>query len=466
MSILDTTNNENTKKERVEFYGGFLGAWLPIIVMVVGLIIGTIIGGGGILRFSLVTVLCMFLGFLLAKDKKAFGNIAVAGIRNNMLAIIILAFILAGLLSQLLRQSGLINGLIWLASLVDFNAGLIPLICFLICVLISTSCGTSSGAVAAVCPVMLPLGVSLGCDPGLVCAAVVSGAIFGDNLAPISDTTIASALTQGAQVGDVVKTRLPYSLIAGGISAVLFVVFGLSTTEGNAVESLTLDSSDAKALVLLVLPVIMVIMMKKGWDLVATLIVCNIAGIVLDLALGCISPSVMFSNEGPIVAGMSGMMNLLLYIMILFILLEILTVSGAFDVMVEWLSSKCKGPRSAELVCMLAVAISTIAAGGSAPAIMFCGPMVRKMTKKFKIERTRGSNIMDGTACGISGLLPYGSCVMLCLGFAADMDGIEAGFSFADIIPYNFHSIFLLLLFILSIVTGIGRRTVTEEEAE
>lgn len=462
MGILNT--DDTKKKLTAQFYGGNIGAWIPVIVMVIGLIIGTVIGGGGILRFSLITALSVFIGFVLAKDKKSFGDIAVSAITNNMLAIIIIAFILAGLLSQLLRQSGLISALVWLASLVNLNAGFIPLICFLVCALISTSCGTSSGSVAAVCPVMLPLGVSLGCNPGVICAAVISGAIFGDNLAPISDTTIASALTQNAKVSDVVRTRLPYSLTAGGISAVLFVIVGQTTTQGNAIESLSLDSSSAKALVLLVLPVMMVIMMKKGWDLVATLIVCDIAGIILDLVLGCITPSVMLSNEGPIVAGMSGMMNLLLYCMLLFILLEILTVSGAFDAMVDKLAGMCKGPRSAEFVCMVAVAVSTIAAGGSSPAIMFCGPMVRKLTRKFRIERTRGSNIMDATGCGISGLLPYGTGVMLCLGFAADIPEIPEGFSFLDIVPYNFHCMLLLALFILSIITGVGRRMVDTEE--
>ena len=117
------------------------------------------------------------------------------------------------ILSQELRQSGLIQGLTWLVMKLGLSAGFLPLVAFLVCLLISTACGTSNGAIVAVLPVLLPVAASVGANPSVVVGAIVSGAIFGDNLAPISDTTIASALTQDAEVRDVVRTRLPYSLI-------------------------------------------------------------------------------------------------------------------------------------------------------------------------------------------------------------------------------------------------------------
>ena len=257
------------------FYLGKMGPWIPIILMVIGLIVGTKIGGGGILRFSLITFLAVIAGFFLTKDKKNFGKVAISGLTNSMLAIIIIAFLSAGVLGQLLRQSGLIEALVHTAGSVNFDAGFLPLISFVICAIISTSCGTSSGSITAMAPVMLPLAVGMGCSPGLVCGAIISGAIFGDNLAPISDTTIGSALTQEAQVGDVVRTRLPYSLIAGGISAVLFAVLGNVTTASRGMEGVAIEA-DLKSLLLLVLPVIMIIMIKKGFDLVATLLVLSL----------------------------------------------------------------------------------------------------------------------------------------------------------------------------------------------
>lgn len=446
---------ETTKK--AEFYGGKLGAWIPVIVMIAGMLVSTVIGGGGIGRLTMVAFFALAVGFLFAKDKKNYGKITLKGLVNPMLGTILMAYILAGLLAQLLRQSGLIDALIWAVTSTGLNTGFIPLIAFIACVLISTSCGTSSGSVAAVAPVMLPLAAGLNIDLGLMCGAIISGAIFGDNLAPISDTTIASALTQEAEISDVVRTRFIYAFISAVVAAVLFVIFGLRMSSA-ATSNIAIDGSSAPALALLVLPVIMVIMMRYGWDLVATLIICDIAGIILNLVLGTISPAVMFSNDGPIVSGMSGMMTLVLYVMLLFQVLELLNASGAFDDLGAALMKICKSPRSGEFVVFLCASLGSALTGGSGIAIIFFGPLVRKITKSFGIDRCRGANILDGCACGATGLLPYGNPTLLSLAVVLTIDGAPASFSFMNIIPYNFHCWGLLIIFLLSIFTGVGRK--------
>ena len=304
-----------TKEKKVEFYGGAVGVWTPVIVMLIGMIINTVLAGG-LTTLPMVTFLAMAVGFLLAKDKKTFGSVTLKGLQNPMFGTEAVAFIFAGILAQLLRQSGLIQALIYVVAQLELNTGLIPLIAFLTCMLISTACGTSTGSVTAVAPVLLPLAFSLDINPGLMCGAIISGAIFGDNLAPISDTTIGSALTQEADLGRVVRTRFPYAAVSAAVSAVLFVVIGLSSSSGVP-SAIDLDGSTLPALVLLVLPVIMVVLMRLGWDLMSTLIICNLTGMVLNLVLGTIGFTVMFSASGPISAGMSGMMTLVLYVMLL-----------------------------------------------------------------------------------------------------------------------------------------------------
>jgi len=263
-----------------------------------------------------------------------------------------------------------------------------------------------------VAPVLLPLAFSLDINPGLMCGAIISGAIFGDNLAPISDTTIGSALTQEADLGRVVRTRFPYAAVSAAVSAVLFVVIGLSSSSGVP-SAIDLDGSTLPALVLLVLPVIMVVLMRLGWDLMSTLIICNLTGMVLNLVLGTIGFTVMFSASGPISAGMSGMMTLVLYVMLLFLVLEILNSSGAFEQVSRGIMRFCKTPRSAELVCYLIASVGSIVTGGSGIAIIFFGSLVRTITKAFGIDRCRGANILDGVACGATGLMPHGNPTLL-----------------------------------------------------
>lgn len=136
-------------RERVEFHGGYIGAWLPILFMLAGMFVNTFLKGG-FSRLLMITFAAIALGFFLSKDKKHFGDITITGLQNSLLATIIVAYILASLLAQLLRQSGLIDTLIYSISAVGLHAGLVPLIAFFICVLISTSCGTSTGSGASI----------------------------------------------------------------------------------------------------------------------------------------------------------------------------------------------------------------------------------------------------------------------------------------------------------------------------
>lgn len=451
------------ENKKFEFYGGAFGPWIPVIFMIVGMVAATVTGNGGLQRFCIISFIALAIGFFLTKNKKEFGQLSLKGLRNPMLGTIIMAFIMAGILSQLLRQSGLINSLILLVSTLDLNVGLLPFVGFIVCMLISTSCGTSTGAIAAVAPVLVPLAHSLGIDVGLMCGAIISGSIFGDNIAPISDTTISSALTQEAKIGDVVRTRLPFAITSAVISAILFIILGLRMGSGDAAHIVLTDAS-FKPLILLVLPVIMVFMMRKGWDLTGTLITCNVVGIVLNVVLGTITAATMFTVEGPIFAGMNGMMVLVLYVLLLFQVLAVLISSGAFDVLGENLMKVCKSPRSAEFVCYIVASVGSAATGGSGIAIVFFGSLVRKITKTFHIDRCRGANILDGVACGATGLMPHGNPVNVCLGVVLTLENFNPNFSFMDILPYNFHCWGLLIIFLLSILTGIGRRFEAEKE--
>ena len=290
--------------------------------------------------------------------------------------------------------------------------------------------------------------------------AIVSGSVFGDNLAPISDTTIASALTQGAEVRDVVRTRLPYSLIGGVVSAILFVIIGFRTTDGGMVTELV-DVSYAKSLVLLIIPVIMIILMLKGWNLISTLVICDLAGFILCLALGLITPSTMFSAAGPIGGGITSMLNVICFSFFIFVLLEMLTRSGVFEVfemLLEKASSISKSPRSAELTCVLICIVASIATGAASISILVIGPIVKKLFKPYNLEITRASNIMDGFCTGLGGCIPYNPISMNAVSLAIASGVVGESFSFLDYLPYNFHSMMLFILFLISILTGIGRR--------
>lgn len=449
--------------KRIVFYFGTFGAWLPMLILIVFMLTMAATGNISLIIFSLGAFVALCASFLLTKNKKMFEEAVLGSFKKDTLAVIIMAFLLAGVLSQLLRQSGLINGLLWLTNQVSLDTGFIPLLAFLTCVVISTSCGTTGGTVTAVTPVMLPLAVGLGCDPGVVMGAIISGSIFGDNLAPISDTTIASALTQEAEIKDVVKTRLPYSLISGTIASILYIIVGFHTKEAISSTSTDSEASYALTLILLLLPIVMVFLMIKGWNLISTLIVCILLGIVINLGFGFISFADMISIEGPIAGGLSGMLNIILFCVLLFAILEVTERSGVFEKLIEKVILLSKTPKRAELGIAGITVSGNLAIGGSAPAIVFIGPFVRKITKKFNIDRTRGSNIMDGLSTAVCGMLPYNPSFLVAMGLALSSGVVDKSFNFMEVLPYTFHSMGLILLFLLSIATGIGRTFENEQ---
>ncbi len=450
---------DNKKKYPVSYFGGDIGAWLCVVLAVAGIMYMLLIRGGGTKSMIVVLFCALVFGLILAKDRKAYGDEMLKGLQESIICTICMAFFMAGLLSALLKTSGLIQALLWLVSRMNVNTGLLPVVAFFVCVLISTACGTSTGTVTAVSAVMCPLAGELGINMGLMCGAIVSGSIFGDNLAPISDTTIASSQTQGASLKDVVRTRMPYALISGIISAILYIIIGLKESNGvNA--AIQADASYAKSLIFLVLPILLVVMMRRGWGLVSSLLLSNALAVVFSLLLGVVEPSVLFSDESPIVTGMTGMANIAIISFMIIMLLQIPGKSGALDSFATWIMTKCKTIRSAELVTYFLAMFGCIATHSSPNTIMFFGPFVRQLMNNYKDEADpcRSANILDGVACATNGLIPHGNPTLVIVGVATSVAGIPATFSFVNFLGYNFHCWGLLIIFLASILTGIGRK--------
>lgn len=452
-----------SENKKMEFYGGTLGSCLPLLVFMACMILIAAMHKVSLVLFCMAGFAGLCVAFLLAKNKNDFEKATVAGIQNHTLSVIIFAFLLAGILSQELRQSGLIKGLIWAMTSIGLQAAFLPLIGFLTCCLISVSTGTSNGAIVAVMPILLPVSVAVGANPAVVAGAIVSGAVFGDNLAPISDTTIASAVTQEAEIRDVVRTRLVYSLIAAFVSAVLFIKIGFNSTEATVLPVLA-DASSKITLVMLIVPVVMVILMLKGWNLIGTLLVCNILGFILILVFGFLDVATLFSAAGPIGAGLTGMLNVICFSFFIFAMLEMLNRSGTFEVLLEKTAHTAKTPRGAEGLAALMEVFAGFAIGAASISILFVGPVVRKILKRFNIAKTRGANIIDGFGTAFAGIVPYNPVGLNAVGLALASGAVAEGFSFLDYLPYLYQSYMLILLFSLSIITGIGRRFEKPEE--
>lgn len=209
-SVKETSGAENTdesenKKNRISFWQGrktgascrrgghdFVGGLQPVQCE----------------RICAGFFAALVAGVMFAKDEKAYGEALVYGLSKPMFGVIVMAVILAAVSGKLLSASGVVQTIAVYVVAAGFTGKLFVAAAFLITCLLAFATGTSVGTYFVVIPILFPVGVMAGAAPEFMIGAIVSGAAFGDNLGPVSDTTIASSATQNADLGTVVKTRM------------------------------------------------------------------------------------------------------------------------------------------------------------------------------------------------------------------------------------------------------------------
>ena len=213
-------------EKRLEMYGGVWGGLVPLLILIVTLIWLSVEERGGTQAFWAGGWIAIAAGLFFAKNKADYCGAVMRGLGDKNGIVIITAWIFAGVFGKLMVAGGLIDGLLWFGLETGAQGAMFTVLAFVAAMLFSLGTGTSTGTVLALIPVLYPAGVYLGADPTMLAAGILSGAAFGDNLAPVSDTTIVSAYTQEATMKDVVRSRFPLAMSAAVISMVVLLVFG------------------------------------------------------------------------------------------------------------------------------------------------------------------------------------------------------------------------------------------------
>ena len=455
---------EKNQQGFAETYGGIFGACLPLIVMLGSILVMAALGMRSTKNFWSAGFFAVVTGFLVYKDKKRFQDAIIEGATDKTFGFMICCFLMAGIMSKILTSSHLVSGLLYVLAKLHVSAALIPILCFIICTILSTATGSAAGAMTTTAPVMLPLAFEMGCNINLVCGAIIAGSCFGDNLAPISDTTIASSLSQEVDVTRVVRSRLKYALIAGAISMVLYVVLGFAMAGEGVANELVVDGTYVSSLVFLILPVLIVIIMLRGGGLFTALLISEILGILMLFVFGFETPATLVASDGLIFNAFSGMLNSIIFILFIFIMVSIVKNAGLLEALLNRMRKYANSARSAEIVGGAMVSVMSVAISSGTSAIAFCGPIIRQLMRPFKVDRARSANILDGLGCGMGYLVPTNPGCLQLAGFAVAAGAVAEGYSAISFVGYNFHSMALFLVFWFAILTGWGRRIETDEE--
>jgi len=461
--------------QKLQFKGGWGTAFIPVVIFLFFCVLYFVVFKAFEMHaLAMAGFIALLIGAMFVKrgNYERYWNSVYDGVREAVPIAVLLLII--GMFSELIKTTNISGGFVWIASLLDVGGGLFTALTFLAVCIIATATGSSIGTMFTCFPIFYPAGVLLGADPALLAGAIVSGAIFGDNLAPISDTTIISAGTQSytkkigfADIGGVVSTRFKYSFVAGVITFVLFWIFGGNggVADANA-SSILVENMNPITLVMLIPVAIMLIVAIKSRNLYKAITV----GIIVGTITGLLFNLLMFDNiisvvdgapVGFLSDGVGGMMGTVVLVMSVFGIMGVLNGAGVLEkVATAILNSKlCQTVRGAEIAMMLGVSFTTLIFGGVTSASMATfGKVQNEIGQRIGLHPYRRANLLDGFAHGIVLVVPFLS-VFVFLGalLTAGYDFV-APLSVTDVSQGLFYSMILFLVLLFSVITGWGRQ--------
>lgn len=448
----------------LSFHGGAVGALVPLTLFLAGVAWLGLSGAPDERGFWPVLLAALSLSLALAKDRHIWSETVVRGMSQPLVALMILAWLLAGVLGALLGKSGLVEGLVWLATTLGVSGAGFAVAAFLIACLVSTATGTSLGTVILCAPLLYPAGGALGAHPALLIGAILGGATFGDNVSPVSDTTIASAMTQQADIPGVVRSRFLYALPAAGFTVVVLAMFGDAATTQEAPLAATPLISPA-GLPMLLAPLVVLVLLLRRAHLVHGLLVGIAAAAALGLALGRLAPrdllfidTARYSARGLLVDGFEKGIGVSIFTLLLMGLVATLEGAGLIDRLIAWAQGKAHSPASAERWIFAAVNAAGLLTTHSTVAILMTGDFTRQLGERFGVSAYRRSNLLDTTMCSWIFLVPW--CIPAIL--AASTTAAGEAYGMPRLSPLtvgmaNLHSWGLLMMMLAAVFLGYGR---------
>ncbi|MBU0504365.1 Na+/H+ antiporter NhaC family protein [bacterium] len=457
---------------KLTFHGGRFMATLPMLFFIVWAISICVAGApdeaGLILGMLMGLVLTMFL----VKGKWFdFCEEIFTGMADRIGVVAIVCWLFAGMFAQVLKVGGLVEGLVWLGTVLNVSGSFFPAITFLLAAVFATAVGTGYGTTVAFCTLMYPTGIIMGAPPVLMFAAILSGAAFGDNLAPVSDTTIVSAATQETDVPGVVRSRFKYAITAALPALFLFIALGFTM----APESTTTASSGVmanigpKGLLLLIPFGVVIFLALKGFHIITAITIGMILSILFFPIFNLSSLGTIITIDtqtaqvtGALVEGITGYVKMAVLILLIMAANHIIRVGGAMDAIKDFLFGFIKNSvRRAELVIWAFVSSLNVFITINTAAEIAAAPFVKEIGKKFKLHPYRRANFLDAITSALGYIFPWSGGVLI--GFATishlakTMPGL-AVVKPTDVWPFVFHGWLLVLVMLLAAITGKGRR--------
>lgn len=410
----------NTKEGRAS-------ALLPILVFLLiflgsGFITGDFYSMPAIAAF-LIALLVAFgqnrqLGFA---DKI---RLAAEGVGDENIITMCLIFLAAGAFTGAVKAAGGVDSTVNLGlSILPSNVAVAGL--FLIGCFISISMGTSVGTITALAPIAVGISQKTGFSMAVCAGAVVGGAMFGDNLSMISDTTIAAVKTQGCEMKDKFRENFLIVLPAAIVTILLFLVLGRDAAF-QLKDELTYN-------IFRVLPYLVVLVgALAGVNVFIVLIAGTVLSLIAGVGTGAFGLGDMFTHVGE---GIMGMYDITVISIIVACIVALVKEYGGIDFILSFIRKRINGERGGELgIAALALLVDMCTANNTV-AIVMSGPIAKEISDDFGVTPRRSASLLDMFSSMGQGLIPYGAQLLA----AATLTGLTP----FEIIPYCFYPILM-----------------------
>lgn len=414
--------------------GGIL-ALLPLVVFLGVYLVGSILANDFYkIPITVAALAASVVAVVMTRKplQEAIGDYS-RGATDLNIMLMIWIFVLAGAFAASTKQMGAVDATVQLTlSLVPakfLSAGIFIAACFT-----SMSIGTSVGTIVALTPIASAMASQTGSDVAWMVAIVVGGALFGDNLSFISDTTVAATRTQGCNMRDKFRTNILIVTPAAVLTLVAYLLTGsdaLQYVEGaKAIEWYS------------VIPYLLVLVTSiMGVNVLSVLTLGILSSGVIGLLAGKMTLLDWVSAMGQ---GIGSMGELIIITMMAGGMLEMIRVNGGIDYIISRLTARVKSRRGAESAIAALVAFADICTANNTVAIISVGELARQIAQKFGISARRAASLLDTFSCVVQGIIPYGAQLLMAAGLAS--------ISPVEIIPHLYYPFILAGFVVVAIL--------------
>jgi Na+/H+ antiporter NhaC len=415
-------------------------ALLPFAVFLV-LFIGSGIVTGDFYKFPVIVAVFIAAAVALTMNRKETLNQKVeiftrgAGESNIMLMVMI--FLLAGAFSEIAKGMGAVDSTVNMAlSVVPQNLLMVGV--FIIACFISLSMGTSMGTIVALAPIGVGISEQTDISLALSMAAVIGGAMFGDNLSFISDTTIAAVRTQGTKMKDKFKVNFFIVLPAAIITCLILAILTMGEQANISQQSFNWIK---------ILPYLGVLITALAGVNVFLVLAFGIlfAG-VIGIVDGSYNLMELIQKTGE---GMAGMFEISFLAILIAGMVEVIKHNGGIDYLLHLVTGKIKSKKGAEFGIAGLVSLTDLSTANNTISIVIAGPLAKNMADQYGIDPRKSASLLDVFSCSIQGLIPYGAQMLVAAGVA--------GISPVSILAYSYYPVLIGICGVAAILIGFPR---------